>query len=627
MSHVKADIAWAGVRLLLAVQKRLTLPRKELPSATPQRYPRVHVLGDRRVPMRDGAKLATDVYLPARQDGRPAVASSPAVLIRMPYGIREPYAYMPAIGRYWARRGYACVVQDVRGKYGSEGEWDPFRHEVEDGYDAIEWTASQPWCDGRVGMTGESYFGHTQWAAAASRHPALRCISPGDMGCDVHALLYESGALALGSTALWACDQARRAYINWLRFDTRHLPLAGMADAAGLPSRLFSELIAHPSRDRYWSEYDFRHVLAEVDVPVFLWGGWFDTMLTATLDCWRGMEAADAEAGAEGAARRPRWLTVGPTDHETSSDFNGTVGRIRLPEAPRTWDRVLAFMDAVLRDGDRDDGARGAAGYAPTPRVRLHVTGAGRWREADTWPLPVARPTPLYLSGDGAAVPVGAVEASESAPPAARPPSPSGRPAGSLSTTPPSAEEPDRYVYDPLDPVAWWEGKDLWAAAKHLGDRRPVEERPDVLTFTGPALESPLEVVGPLGAVLWISTTALDTDFVVSLVDVWPDGYVQLVQQGVRRLRYRESDAEPVLAEPGEVYRLGVSLAATGYLFPAGHRLRVEVASAEFDRWDRNPNTGHVFAADAVTRTAVQTVYHDRDRPSHVVLPVLAEEG
>ncbi len=148
-----------------------------------------------------------------------------------------------------------------------------------------------------------------------------------------------------------------------------------------------------------------------------------------------------------------------------------------------------------------------------------------------------------------------------------------------------------------------------------------------MLTYTGPVLAAPLEVVGPLGAVLWVSTTAPDTDFVVSLVDVWPDGYVQLVQQGIRRLRYRDSDAEPALADPGEVYRIEVSLAATGYLFAAGHRLRVEVASAEFDRWDRNPNTGHAFAADAATRIAVQTVYHDGDRPSHVVLPVIAAEG
>ena len=621
MGHLKADLAWAGVRLLLEAQKRFTLPRKELPSATPERHPRAHVLGGLRVPMRDGVTLATDVYLPAEADGRPATEACPAVLIRMPYGIREPYAYMPAIGRYWARRGYACVAQDVRGKFGSEGEWDPFKHEIDDGYDAIEWTARQGWCDGRVGMTGESYFGHTQWAAAASRHPALRCISPGDMGCDVHALLYEGGALALGSTALWACDQARHAYINWLRFDTRHLPLVEMADAAGLPSRLFSELIAHPSRDEFWRDYDFREVPATVDVPVFLWSGWYDTMLTATLDCWRGMEAADADAGAVGAARRPRWLTLGPTDHETSPDFSGTVGRIRLPEGPRTWDRVLEFMDAVLRGADHGGAGEGAAsGFAATSRVRAYVTGAGRWREADEWPLPDTAFTPLYLAGDGGVSPAVGVAADGG--PAGGCPA-----AGRLDLQPPAAGPPDRYAYDPQDPPAWWEGKDLWAAAKHLGDRRPLEERPDVLVYSGAPLAAPLEVVGPLGAVLWVSTTAPDTDFVVSLVDVWPDGYAQLVQQGIRRLRYRDGDAEPALADPGEVYRIAVSLAATGHLFATGHRLRVEVASAEFDRWDRNPNTGHGFAADAATRVAVQTVYHDRDRPSHVVLPVLAEEG
>jgi uncharacterized protein len=624
MSHVKADVAWASVRVLLAAQKRFTLPRKELPSVTPERYPRVSVLGDERVPMRDGVTLATDVYLPAEQDRRPAAAPVPAILIRMPYGIREPYAYMPAIGRYWAQRGYACAVQDVRGKYGSEGEWDPFRHEVDDGYDAIEWTSRQPWCDGRVGMTGESYFGHTQWAAAASHHPALRCISPGDMGCDVHALLYEGGALALGSTALWSCDQARHGYINWLRFDTRHLPLAEMADAAGLPSRLFDDLIARPGRDDYWRDYDFRDVLASVDMPVFLWSGWYDNMLSATLDCWRGMESADAETGAAGVARRPRWLTLGPTDHETSPDFTGAAGRIRVPEGPRSWDRVLEFMDAVLRDGSSaggDDAADHAAGFAATPRVRVYVTGAGRWREADEWPLPGAVPTPFYLSGDGSAA-LAPATGMDGPSLAVSVPAPAGR-----LVPEPAAEEPDRYAYDPLDPPAWWEGHDLWAAAKHLGDRRPLEQRPDVLTYTGPALAAPLEAVGPLGAVLWVATTAPDTDFVVSVVDVWPDGYVQLVQQGIRRLRFRESDVEPALAKPGEVYRIEVSLAATGYLFATGHRVRVEVASAEFDRWDRNPNTGHEFAADAVTRVAVQTVYHDRDRPSHVVLPVVPAAG
>jgi uncharacterized protein len=611
MSHVKADLAWAGIRLVLAGQKLVTLPRKRLPTTTPDRHPRALALNDRRAPMRDGVTLATDVYLPAGEDGRRAAEAFPAVLIRMPYGIRESYAYMPAVGRHWARKGYACVVQDVRGKFGSEGEWDPFVHEVDDGYDAVDWVARQPWCDGRVGMTGESYFAFTQWAAAASHHPALRCIAPGDMGVDVYALLYEGGALALSSTALWACDQARRGYMNWLRFDTRHLPLAEMAEAAGLPSRLYSELIAHPSRDVYWLRYDLREVLSTVDVPVYLWSGWYDNMLTGTLGCWRGMERADSERAATGTGqRRPRWLTLGPTDHETSPDFTRAVGRIRLPQGPRTWDRVQAFLDAVLRG--EGEGEAGSA-FAATPRVRAYVTGAGRWREADEWPLPEAVFTPFYLRGEGNAATDGG-------------PADGGPAGGRLDLEPPAVEPPDRYAYDPLDPPAWWEGKDLWAAARHLGDRRQLEARADVLTFSSDALEAPLEVVGPLRAVLWASTTAPDTDFVVSLVDVWPDGYAQLVQQGIRRLAYRDGDRPAAAARSGEVYRLELDLAATGHLFAAGHVLRVEVASADFDRWDRNLNTGRGLGADARTRIAMQTLYHDEARASYIVLPVI-EEG
>ena len=180
MGHLKADLAWAGIRLILAGQKRFTLPRKELPSATPERHPRAHVLGGLRVPMRDGVTLATDVYLPAGADGRPAGDAFPAVLIRMPYGIREPYAYMPAIGRYWARRGYACAIQDVRGKFGSEGEWDPFKHEIDDGYDAIEWTARQAVVrrarrhDGRVLLRAHPVGGRGLAPPGAALHRAGR---------------------------------------------------------------------------------------------------------------------------------------------------------------------------------------------------------------------------------------------------------------------------------------------------------------------------------------------------------------------------------------------------------------------------------------------------------------------
>ena len=234
--------------------------------------------------------------------------------------------------------------------------------------------------------------------------------------------------------------------------------------------------------------------------------------------------------------------------------------------------------------------------------MRAFVTGAGRWREAEEWPLPGTAFTPFYLGGDGGS-----------------------QGGGRLSLDPPAAQAPDVFTYDPLDPPAWWEGADVWACATHLGDREALSARPDVLAYRSEPLAGALEVVGPLAAVLYVSSSAPDTDVVVSLCDVWPDGYAQLVQQGIRRLRYRESDERPELAEPGRVYRLDVDLAATGYLFAAGHRLLVQVASAEFDRWDRNPNTGHDFGADAETVPATQTVRHDAERPSHIVLAVMPD--
>ena len=226
------------------------------------------MLGDLRVPMRDGVTLATDVYLPAGEDGRPAAEAFPAVLIRMPYGIRESYAYMPAVGRYWARRGYACVVQDVRGKFGSEGEWDPFVHEVDDGYDAVDWVARQPWCDGRVGMTGESYFAFTQWAAAASRHPALRCISPGDMGVrHLRADLRGWRARAVVDRALGLRPGA--APLHQLAALRHSAPAAGGDGEGSRPAQPALRRADRASEPRrLLGRYDLREVLRTVEIPV-----------------------------------------------------------------------------------------------------------------------------------------------------------------------------------------------------------------------------------------------------------------------------------------------------------------------------------------------------------------------
>ncbi len=366
--HLVADVKWAAVRSCLAASKHLVLPFKELPSATAERFPRV--TGRRRfmVPMRDAVQLSTDVYLPADRTGAMVMKPRPVMLIRMPYGIRESYAYMPAVGRYWARRGFAAVIQDVRGKFGSQGEWEPLMHEVEDGYDAIDWSSQQPFCDGRVVMTGESYYGFTQWAAASSGHPALVAISPGDMGLDLYGLLFEGGVLCLATTGMWVCDQSGRRYLNWYRFNTRHEPIQDMARAAGVDAPLYTKLFEHLTRDPFWDDYDFRDMLDRIDVPVMVWSGWYDSMLPGVLATWAELERRRPDLYAQ------RRLVIGATDHETSTDFDQKVGRIRVPAGPRSWDRVLEFMDDVLV---------GSLGAKTDSRVRAYVTGAHAWHEVD----------------------------------------------------------------------------------------------------------------------------------------------------------------------------------------------------------------------------------------------------
>ncbi len=318
----------------------------------------------------------------------------------------------------------------------------------------------------------------------------------------------------------------------------------------------------------------------------FHWTGWYDNFLRGSLEGWLGIQ----ERNIYDTVRQNQWLTVSPADHELTTETTGRAGRLSLDAQGITNDRVCLFFDHWLRHGESDD-------FAQTPRVHVYILGADRWREAAEWPLPGTRFTDFYLRGGGG-----------------------------LTQQPPAAEPPDEFDYDPADPADYWVGKDAWAAAGTLADRRHIVARPDVLGYVTAPLAEPLEIVGPLAATLFVSTSAPDTDFTVALVDIWPDGYAQLVQEGIRRLRFREGAGEHAgpPAAPGEVYELRLDLAATGYEFAAGHRVGVEVSSSAFDRWDRNPNTGHAFGVDAAAdlRVARQTVYHDGARPSRIVLPL-----
>ena len=582
-SRPEAEARWAARRLRETVERRLVIPLRETPTSTPDRSTRIRLERDVRVPMRDGVALSAHVFRPA-DAGRPL----PVVLIRQPYG-KDAHPHMHARGKYWARKGYVCVVQDVRGKYGSQGRWEPIVNEADDGWDTLDWIAAQPWCNGDIGMAGESYHALTQWAVAASGHPNLRCIAPGNTAPDLYRAVFPGGAFALMTFGEWAYEMDCQRLLNPFRFDPWHLPLSGADAAAGQTSPTFQAFLGHPRRDAFWERRDLSR--GGVSVPAFHWGGWYDVMLDGTLSGWRAATSSSAARQGNGSTC-PQTLTVAPTDHALTPVETGRVGRFEVGHDRWSFDRVQRFFDHWLR--------REPNGADRDPAVNAFVVGRNQWRSAESWPPPDVRPVSYHLHG-------GADDAA--------------REGGVLAPETPGDEAPERFVYDPRAPIDYWLTRCLWNIASELGDRRPLELRPDVLTFTGAVLAAPLEVVGPLEATLYAASSAPDTDFTVALVDVFPDGHAQLVQEGAIRLSACET-ATPA-ERSGDVWRLHVDLCATAHLFQPGHRLRVEVSSSNFGRIDRNLNTGGTFALERTSRPAVQTVFHDRARPSHITLPVM----
>ena len=574
---IGSDLRWRYDHLRGAIAKRVSLPRRRLPSEVAARFDAVRVDRDVPTPMRDGVLLRADVYRPT---GPAAPSALPVVLIRMPYGKGEAYCEMPACGRYWAQRGYACVVQDVRGRWGSDGQWDPFVSEAADGYDTLDWIAAQPWCDGAIGMTGESYYGYTQWAVAPLGHPNLRCVAPGDTAADIYgSWVYVDNCFCMQTLGLWAYQMQGSRDVNYYRYDPWHLPLTTIDDDAGVPSRVHKEWIAHPGRDSYWDAINVDQRYAEIDIPVMHWGGWYDVFLEGTTAGWAGVRAANPAAPSQ-------HLVIGPTDHELTPEVSGRAGRVKLTGHGFTHDRVLGWMDRWLK-GDDEAG--------PQAPVEAFLMGRNEWLRGDDWPLPGTEFVDYYLGAGG-----------------------------SLAPAPPAPDQPpDTFTYDPDDPVRVWLGINLWGLAKGMPDRRSLAARADVLIYETEPLTQALDVVGPLSLTLFAASSAPDTDFTAALVDVFPDGWCHFVQEGIVRARWRESDVTPSLIEPGEVYEYTIGLWATAHSFAPGHRVRLEISSSNFDRYDRNPNTGHPFGQDAERRPAVQTVFHDATRPSHIALPVL----
>jgi putative CocE/NonD family hydrolase len=567
---------------------------------------------DVMVPMRDGVHLATDVYGPA--DGAPA----PVLLQRLPYG--KDQGPLIADVSAFVRAGYALVVQDTRGRYRSEGTFTPFLDEAADGEDTLAWLTTQPWCNGEVGMVGNSYHGATQWMAAAARSPALRAIAPSVTSDSYYdGWTYQGGALQLGFVLFWTLGHLAFAELSKRvsAGDATAEALATMIDSidgiddafrvlplvdAPVPRDLagyYFDWLEHQTDDDFWRATAPRERYGQVTIPSLNIGGWYDCFLGGTLANYQGMK----ERGGSAVARRPR-LIIGPWAHGTNSG--------RFPEASfgtRADAAVFSLASHQIRFFDRY--VRGlAADVDDEPPVTLFVMGANVWREEADWPLPDTRFTAYYLHSRGHAATANGD--------------------GTLSVEPPAVEPCDVYEYDPRDPVPTIGGQTFLPGLR-IGensgprDQRPVESRSDVLSFTTPELERDTEVTGPVELTLYAASSARDTDFTGKLVDVHPDGRAMILTEGILRARHRTAPAPPELLEPDMVYELHIDLWATANVFKAGHRIRLEVSSSNFPRFDRNTNTGGDIATDGHEDLVVATnrIYHDAARPSHVLLPLI----
>jgi putative CocE/NonD family hydrolase len=575
-----------------------TAPRVRFPKEVP---PRNDILVENRVPtrMRDGVTLYADVYRPAAEGRYPVIVS------RTPYSTeRFPTAYDAAV--YFSQRGYVYVFQDVRGRHESDGRWEPFFDDEKDGYDTVEWAAKQPWSNGKVAMQGGSYLGQNQWRAAQAAPPSLVTIFPMVSSTSLyHDWITLNGGWRLSFNFGWGpvrqesrimqnpgphtLSGLRKVHYDQVQF---HLPLNTMQQLVGRNARFYDDWLAHPDYDSYWKPLNAEEVFDRIRIPVHTFGGWFDIFSQGTLRGYVGM----SQKGGSDAARRLSHIVIGPWGHGPSQKF----GALDFgPEANVDANALqLRWYDYFLKGIDN--------GLADEPPVKLFVMGRNEWVYEREYPVARTQYRPLYFASGGAAN--------------------GARGDGRLTWEKPAgASPPDRYRYDPDDPVPSLGGNNCCGTPTPAGpmDQRPIESRRDVLLYTSDVLQEEMEATGPVKVVLYASSDAVDTDFVAKLVDVYPDGSSYNMAEGILRARYRDSLSQPSPLKPGQVYRMEIDLVGTSVAFRKGHRIRVHVTSSHFPQFDRNPNTGAVFGTSEEVKVAQQTVYHDAERASHVLLPVI----
>lgn len=549
---------------------------------------------------RDGVTLKADIYRPAGE------GNFPTLLQRTPYNKDGSAEF----ARRAVARGFMVVVQDVRGRYASEGEWYTFKHETDDGFDTVEWASALPHSNGKVGMFGGSYVGATQMLTAIGHPPHLAGICPVVTASNYHEnWTYQGGALEQWFDESWTTglaqdtlNRAIRAASNAVVGDSvlplKQYPLFNLGQetpvAAEKLAPYFLDWLAHPTYDSYWKQWSIEENYQNIQVPSLTIAAWYDIFQGGSLRNYLGMKA---HAGND-AARAGQRLLVTIGGH---AGGGRTIGAVDFGPAAEQFDEnslTLDWYDYLLQGKQNQ--------FASSKPVRIFVMGENQWRDEDAWPLERAKATSYYLHSAGKAN----TAAGD----------------GALSTATAANEQADSFVYDPAHPVPTVGGP-LCCDSEHLGagprDQKDVEARPDVLVYATPPLDADVEVTGPVTLDLFAKSSAVDTDFTAKLVDVGPDGFARNLTEGILRARFRESTTTATPITPGKVYEYKIDVWSTSNVFLKGHRIRLEVSSSNFPRFDRNLNTGKSAADDAKFVKATNTVLHDSEHPSALVLPVV----
>jgi putative CocE/NonD family hydrolase len=581
------------------------------------------------MPMRDGVRLATDIYRPKTD------APVPVVFSRTPYNFNtwkdgEMSTRTLRTALSWVRKGYAYVVQNERGRYFSEGQWDILGLPLTDGYDAFEWLSSQEWSNGKIGTIGCSSTAEWQMAVASLDHPAHAALIPQGFGAGVGKVgrfneqgnWYRGGVHQMLFTAwLYGVEHdifkpripegaSQEDLIRISRFydlapenprvDMKkalaHLPLQDLLKNINGKREIFDKMIRRKPNDPAWQEGGLYHETMPFNKPSFWFVSWYDVSTGPNLELFNHLRTHPDPNVAEN-----QYLVIAPTLHcgFSRATENTVVGERDMGDARLDYEGLYdQWFDHWLKGSDTK--------LDTLPRIHYYTMGRNTWQTAETWPPKGVEMQTYYLGSDGRANSLFG--------------------SGTLTQQPPAADQPDTFAYDPENPVPSYGGNVCCTGNAVQGgsfDQKGMEARQDILVYTSEPLKEGIEVSGFIEATLYVSSDVRDTDFTIKLIDVYPDGRAFNLDETIQRVRYRDGYDKEVFMEKGEVYKLEMSPLSTSNYFEAGHRIRIEVSSSNFPRFARNLNTGGNNYDETNGVIAINKVHHSRQYPASVKLPVV----